>query len=941
MIDPIFFQSDGTPETGKIPVQVTYTGGGDYAEVIGAVKSRLAAFHANLKLGILRQLRQRYALPEGGYVDFTHMYGVTQAIVTLKKEEEDKTPFYGGILIRPTVHNNLALYLNDPSVSYLDPDLTPVFADRSVPTDIKTRGKITGLLSGRPFVPGTLDTDETEWLVVQISKTKKLTANESIKSGAVKIFRIKDPKHGGFVESNRKRRYLLSAASNARFANSLIDPSKPAAFSEFYLCGKKVTSLPAIAGASTGDSRSQGVRIRTISMRFPSFERAAEAKGIVIVAMYERLFAIDTRVVPAPTAWTLLDTDTSGIEANDYGHDFTETRRDDGAFVLTCSGTNGAGKCSGFEVVVAKATTPGGPPVITGTLKRVALEFTPALSASTTGRKAVSYSVGPVSEAQDANPVLKIDLGPDTDAFGNLVYHGTRTVDWMVGIRHVVSNTTMSFSYQYLSGRARIDYDKFAGGLIPQYPRVEINATWSKSVAASLVTTPFVAKGTGWTNHDGSIGIVPVAFVAYYGGGPLYHPEDGNPYYMGSDTPPLDSNRPRLMGAVFQWDEDRVGTITISGGFAGYRSITNSYSRHGAVIDGELTDLASPRRLPTGYTPAPIVDTVGLPGVTGGSYDKDPVNRYAYPGMDHHTNQLAWRSDGGRFGTWIANAPAIPGIYSPASGLTDFAGPFELKVKLVDKLLNERFGWDNFLANFTGTIVSSGAQTFLNDRYVGSIPDETLVGPATPTLGTTTTAGDTHTFSSAFGGYATVTGRFFERNGFGSIPIIGESTGPVTFTPLTLSSNFSRDTSAEQAPADFTRAAWVAVNPGTQYSDPTYQPSIQYVISSTIGPAWGQFAESVTLEGRAKKASLRALDDILLRDLRTGGYVTQLHWRAAIVSGPTPTTVFQETYIGNDKGAVLLKDVLNEWKKLGEVFSPLFDKVFINHPIISMEVALI
>lgn len=286
MNDNFFLDRDGTPLTGKIPLQISLQG--DCNALRSQANSELTTFLTDLRLSGLPQMRRTTQLI-GGTMEMVHTYGVTQVALSASTTKTVKEPeFWGGFVMSLLGRNS-----TDTRDTIVHPDAT-------------TSGA-TNLLPGRPAVPGTKPTDVTNAIVIQVHPTANL-ADQPIKKGVVKIWRIKDPGAGEVCEipyGRNIQRFLLSTNIFG---------------TKFYFKGKQVTNIPAVPSAlvphyylfpsnelgeySTPQRLLQGVMI-TYGLDYQRFDKSKALKGIIALFTNGALLAIDLNA--ATPAWARLD----------------------------------------------------------------------------------------------------------------------------------------------------------------------------------------------------------------------------------------------------------------------------------------------------------------------------------------------------------------------------------------------------------------------------------------------------------------------------------------------------------------------------------------------------------------------------------------------------------------------------------------------------------
>ena len=319
-----FFNGEGDPLVGKPPLELRFVGQVLPDAAVQAVRLANQWLH-DVRIGMLRQLRRQAVLTDGTLVQFRHVFGVSTVTITAPANTSRKdVAFYGGVLIKPVFHEDATL-----TYGPAEPDFENSF---TLWPEATMSGKVPGK-PGRPAVPGTKPSDTTDYLVVQVAKDVLLTG-QPVARGLIKLFRIKDPKFGEVVEaSTTEGKYLLSTTRD---------------FSEFYICGKVVPSIPPLP-LLPGDFYRYVMYLRTINFVPRSFEEGPKTKGIVLAILNNKFYVIDTTATTP--VWQLLDEQSLAFpweEINDFGATITTEKLENGGFKMTCSGTNGVGACSGF-----------------------------------------------------------------------------------------------------------------------------------------------------------------------------------------------------------------------------------------------------------------------------------------------------------------------------------------------------------------------------------------------------------------------------------------------------------------------------------------------------------------------------------------------------------------------------------------------------------------
>lgn len=495
MNDTYFYAGDSSPMTGKVPVQARFHGESAAIEAVrGAANSALSTFLGSVRLGSLSQLRSTVNLPGGGSIQMVHTFGVTSVDVYAPGSGQPRdSAFYGGIVVEPTILLNEAAYLTTS-------------AARSVATlEAAKSSGATSTLSGRPAVPGS-KTLETERLVIQIHPTKPLTGSP-IQSGAVRIFRIRQPKIGDLYDPDSRAGYVVSTVT-------------PGA--EFYVCGKVMTNVPALPTALTAQSVQLDARARTdlravslhaVDLQITDFAHAATAEAILVVVVATppalnqfgiwtfRLYALDTksRTRSTPAAWQLLDTTTSpdAFRPNAFGTTFTDVRVP--TRTITCSGTNGIGPCSGWQLVIASDGA------LSGSLAVVSDLSTPAVAATRTSTYTAEYRT---DETEDVDSALFVYSTYSEDPGPTYSYLGPQTYLRYVGYKAAGFRESHSYTFDISGGDLGSSFDSFLGGPLPIAPTAEIHYEGIGSTTCTLASFNHRLKGTGLVNPDtGTLGI--------------------------------------------------------------------------------------------------------------------------------------------------------------------------------------------------------------------------------------------------------------------------------------------------------------------------------------------------------------------------------------------------------------------------------------------------
>lgn len=367
MRDDYFFDGDGQPLTGKIPLQVRFKGSGDPNLIRGHANAALRAFLANVRNSLAPTHRKTIALPNGT-MTMWHSYGSTRVEIELTGGLVQEEEFYGGILVTPKHLQAGDVYLTE---------YTSSSEYNSKPGDLVLYGEVTSSgagsgRGGRPAFPNVKSLDVTESIVIQIAKDKPLGATP-IKDGTVKIWRVKDRNAVSDEPDFQYYGYRENRAAEDKAYIFQLNRSTGL----FFLANQHVATVPAFPALQTGV-----LAVRTFGMDLKDFSRASQAQGVVIVAhsggpggQFYFLSAVDTS--SASPAWTELarvppppnpeDPNVTREFVEGFGSTYEEIKEQDGSTLIRCSGPGRYGPfASSFWVRVQP--TPSGR-LITGELR--------------------------------------------------------------------------------------------------------------------------------------------------------------------------------------------------------------------------------------------------------------------------------------------------------------------------------------------------------------------------------------------------------------------------------------------------------------------------------------------------------------------------------------------------------------------------------------------
>lgn len=912
MIDDYFYDLDGTPLTGKVPIQVRVIGEGDLGPARAAANNALHAFLTNVRLSLGQSHVRRYRLP-GAIMAVRSIFGVVSVELFPTKKKLEKPPFYGGILLKLKVFEDEEAYLNDATYGLggTFPSGWPKRYDlRQTPSVIQFGDP------GRPAVPGTLETDRTEWLIFQIDRSAPLD-DGPVTSGAIKITRIHNPLVGkdACEIDEREDEYLISA--EASFPEGSSDHLR-FGLGEFYLCGKKMLNVPRLEfGISQADApmlwkdaKDKLIRLVTVDKRIDSFEDAATAEAVIIVAVFGKLFAINTAARGSGDAeWVLLNSvpfDRDGAnEMNYYGATVTRTASPNGGTIVTCSGSNGAGVCSGFEITYTKNINNRGADSISG--------------------------------------VLYLMTAPQPEPVGEVQ---TRTINISTSASYV-NSVVSGYDWDPLKDPSLWDYTSSIRHVSPwTYSRADYSFYRNFDPASPRPLDKLSGEPLPFTEVCYELEVD----IDYFSTGSLTNPlsdSDVHPHVPGT---PL-SDFPWFTNVASATEFGEVTRRVLAGGRLG---LDRNYSMTtgGSSTTGGHPDMPPVyEAIPAWTMPSDSATLV---------FGEEPRGAKNYTAIDDHSKVMAFVSDRGHTGTFIASGG------SQRAEFDALRHSYMLRRMPQGEIIYE---WVHFPAAFTTVSPSIFGPQALYASWSNGVPvvpytsegielpndspigNRLLVwGGAVPPLANFSGVG-APVVSGAPGG----SGGPKYPNWWKQFSLLPPQL-PTNFSPAATSwpvepedLSFSYTFDPNAALVEMTRADYVSTNKlsdlylwhhyyttdGFNYYPPSSQESRdaedalqpQRIVIGGTGPFKGGTGE-IFIPG--PNYVLAVIDDRIHRDLRTGGYIAQSYWRARdadprwLDSDPAVRRwpVRLETIIGNDWGAVPLQDVLNEWRLLGDLTHP-------------------
>lgn len=990
MSDSFFYDRDGGPVTGKPPLQLVFVGEGDRAAAMALADGYIKSFLADVRLSLAAQLQKTQVLPDGSELRLNHSYGVTQARLHLNPKSTDLAErFFGGILIRPTILTNETSFLN---TGYEGGE--PTYA---LLTAAKSSGK-TPTNAGRPEVPGTRGL-ETDWLVVQVHPTKSLEENP-LQTGAVKIYRIRQPKAGGHIEMN---------STPGHYVVSTLDGS------EFFVCGKKMTHVPAMPitmrKLQVRDPLTQRLmaRIRTLDLVVPSFADAALTEGVIVVAYTDssnvtKLYGINTRNRSAsvPAAWVLLAEVTTAFIPNLFATSFEEVNAP-GVRTVRCQGSNKVGVCSGFEVTLTSSPTL--PPELAGSLTMVDSGFVAGASPTITYEHVSVYRTNTTDQVETVSFIYpQTSLAdPYTFTYADYDYVGPVRYDRYVAYRAYGFSEDHTVEYHREGGTNPVVPNLFLGGFYSITPLRDAHYSGVGSSSATLLGFHYRLKGwqeyltvdtaergvydlqgSTWPVSPTTRGATPTDSALYFGGaeavdfygfdavhtfGEVYQytyefsavfdpwaggisstgtfvrlPLVSTPGYFQYDFgapgdpdpdpdfrkypylppvpdpaefPPNTSSRrydsqniaayPK-MAAVFDCDEFWAAEITVdpTGNELGISDMTATITRIGQTRADEYLAEMWPTCVDSFPAIDPAVVNVGEVGnvdaPASGEYPATPS--YAFSAHDTLENKLAWRVMFTRGGAWSYEPSEIDNArisWGPRYGtmLREY-GPVTATLSLLNADGAVIFEWVDFMTLFSrhdaaAYSISSEGDYAGNANPFGQLPVY-YVDPDHPEY-------DAPVFTPPLRGPG-ANRMYFPQlvTAYWNRSITGDGLDPLYPTPRINPSPTDDRTSTN--PAEF----FLSLFPGNANG---------FGGTSNYGSPYN-----------VRRDSINSIGDIMCRDPRTGGFLTQVTWASFSDTFGLFSAVI-ETMIGNASGVVPFVPILKEWIALGTDPGQSFTKILL------------
>lgn len=347
MNDNFFLDRDGTPLTGKIPLQISLQG--DCSALRSQANSELTTFLTDLRLSGLPQMRRTTQLI-GGTMEMVHTYGVTQVtLVAVAKEDKLPSDFFGGFIFTPKRSDNLPF----STVSY--------------------SGK-TSSLPGRPAYIGSPDNpaisaETTDAVIVQVHPTLPLGAG-AIKRGAVRIFRTRAVRADAVELPTATKKYLISHAHTG--GNESVG-----SLGSLYLGGVLLARWKDFASPSFGATGASTTFIVTHGVpEVPPTEAAKVSRGLVFFVSPDSVRYVDLSDLARTVTvlYTGPQHDSSQVRLLPLG--VTDTRTvAGGTTTITLAGSAAGAQLSSCTITIT--TLEGGAKQVTASVTQRFQDFNP------------------------------------------------------------------------------------------------------------------------------------------------------------------------------------------------------------------------------------------------------------------------------------------------------------------------------------------------------------------------------------------------------------------------------------------------------------------------------------------------------------------------------------------------------------------------------------
>lgn len=889
MNDAYFLDADGSPLGGKVPLQVRFSGGGDYARIRGLATAALHTFLRGVRTSIAPTHQRTFEFHNGGRVKLFHSYGITQVEVHLEPEFGGVDIFRQGIWLRPKYLLNESPFLT--GISTLNEQ--NIALESLLPyEEIKSSGK-TPTKPGRPALPGTPGGAETSWLVVDVAEDRPL-GSTPIKDGTVKIWRAMAKNAGRFVECrDTPREYLLSCDLTTGvfyFGNRLAE---------------KIPAAPILQLGGNSIAVMRYMKLRSYDLRYQGFASLGAVQGFVFFvvltgAFPTRTFSLyGTNTRDAPATWQLLASEvlTSLDNVNVFGNTFAESVAPNGVVTIVCSGSNGAGVTSGFTVYITPQ--PGQQPALSGNLTLMGNGYVPAVPAVSTVYKTVSTPPTSITETKTfLSGVQYANPPPDYTTLKPL--YG----DWWT---HVIpGETSVTQGGTYISGTQAQRPDMFLGGYFPTYPPA--SASWA--FTSYTRTTP----GAGWIDQYGY---------------------DTLAVYVG----PGDYTQQRIHYDAL-YESAFTSTYTWANGYTG-QTISHNYS-YSSDYRGKWLDVWGSSAIPDiSETITPTSYEVGF------EFAPDQITRQQYWAFDTITASMAVRLEHyvtGRClpGTLSTNIYhddmkslwSIPVWESISSNIFDWVtlqkDPDVATLRVIDTANDEKIKIpDVFTLLPTPRPLWATARTGYAGFVIGASfgGHRSMMPPMTKSLGSEyrnstdplETIGYSHVYPAFYRGRYPTMATYADAvagwpaNDYEQVSY-SYSGAPFAFrgTPAEFGTAFPKSVYGRKSPGDIIYEMFVGE------TTLAYPKTVEAIIGM---PGPSQAAGVVFPDGR-----IEPLFCGMYVDPRTKGYIVNAIIRVVDnpFADPSRWTHAVVSYIGNKFGAIPLQPVLDEWRALGET-SPLTD----------------
>jgi hypothetical protein len=498
MNEQSFLDREANPLGGKVPVSLHVHGRGLTDRALEMTRRGFFDFVTAYNLSLCTTLREEMRVDRQTHAIFEVNQGVFRVDVLVDPEEDD-ADYFGGIVVQLQRFTEAGLpYRNNVNFDWGGSAETRPRADNAYPKpehrevipEAKTFGRNFAVSGPLGDVQGGSATDT---LIFQIEARGDLTKNP-VAAGLVKIFRILSPQLGDIAShANEPGQYIVSAAKEY----SAVDGYRASGF----FIGGQTMPIPATPWSAAGGDP-DSIRLYTIGFEPETFADANQAQGVLVLLWGDRVYLYDTLL---PTMGWVVCTEIvySSPIHNEFGFTFElrAPRGEAGPIELICSGLNGNGPCSGFEVRIGSR----GPSTrsVTGSIQPYYLSELADVNSSTLRLQKTlqrSYTFDEIAQTVDYPGYYAQGLSETRTASTEYTqgeYTTSFARDPFVG---GVTSTTYSKSVTYTSNVSYIDALEFVLDVGPGMPAF-YHGQFVRTTILSTSTVSFAGSGFGSASY--------------------------------------------------------------------------------------------------------------------------------------------------------------------------------------------------------------------------------------------------------------------------------------------------------------------------------------------------------------------------------------------------------------------------------------------------------